>query len=97
MKNRNLIIALVVLVLLNIISLGFLWYTNRQHFDRLPARQLEVNFRFFKEIDFDEQQQKTGSVPNSVSGEKRLSTEITSVFKLLKVLIEFKICDRKAV
>ncbi|MEQ8882328.1 MAG: hypothetical protein RLQ12_21985 [Cyclobacteriaceae bacterium] len=59
MKNRNLNIALLVLVLLNIISLGFLWYTNRQHFDRLPARQSEVNFRFFKEIDFDEQQQKT--------------------------------------
>tara|TARA_Y100001980_G_C14556910_1_gene353440 strand:+ start:74745 stop:75209 length:465 start_codon:yes stop_codon:yes gene_type:complete len=60
MKNRNLIIALFVLVALNVISLGFLWYTNRHHIDRLPGRQsADANFELFREIDFTEEQERS--------------------------------------
>ena len=58
MKNRNLIIALFVLVALNITLLGLLWYTNQPPKDRLPDREPNAYMHFFKRFNFTEEQAK---------------------------------------
>jgi len=58
MKNRNLIIALFVLVALNITLLGLLWYTNKLPKDRLPDREPSAYRHFFERFNFTEEQTK---------------------------------------